>query len=48
MSEETPLIHLLYSEHFTDQELYDLISLLLNNGANPNIQDDSGETPLIV
>jgi len=45
-SENTPLISLLSSNQFTDEELYDLVKLLLDNGANPNMQDAYGNTPL--
>ena len=47
LSEDTPLIQLLYSKYFTDEEVYDLIRLLLDNGANPDIQNAAGQTPLI-
>ncbi len=46
ISEETPLINLLLSDQFTDEEQYDLVKLLLDNGANPNMQDAYGNTPL--
>jgi ankyrin repeat protein len=44
---ETPLIRLFFSE-FTEQEHYDLAKLLLENGANPNIQDKYGNTALFM
>ena len=48
MAEDTPLKRLLYNDHFTEKEVYDLITLLLDNGANPNIKSAGGTTPLMV
>jgi len=45
----TPLIQLLYAaEQFTQEESYNLIRLLLDNGANPNMPDFDEDTPLII
>jgi len=48
--EVTPLLALLYNRRrFTHEELHDLFTLLLNNGANPDIQNvDNGNTPLMI
>jgi hypothetical protein len=49
LSEQTPLMHLLlYFGYETPEELYGLVKLLLDNKANPNIQSDEGDTPLII
>lgn len=45
--ENTPLISLLSSDQFTEEEQYDLVKLLLDSGANPNMQDAYGNTPLL-
>jgi len=43
----TPLMAAIKAETKTEEEIYDMVEFLLENNANPNIQDHTGKTALM-